>query len=87
MVINLYLCIYTVRLKVTKLLIIPVNTIEYFMLGICMTDCTTIITNRNQTRYSFRSIYLITNPVYNKINIFELRQLKRFLYTYIKVRL
>lgn len=29
----------------------------------------------------------MTNPVNNKINIFELRQLKRFLYTYIKVRL
>lgn len=52
-----------------------------------MTDCTDIITNRNQTRYSFRSIDLITNPVYNEINIFELRQQKNFLYTYIKVRL
>lgn len=79
--------IYTVRLKGTKLLVIPVNTIEHFILGICMTDCTNIITNQNQTRYSFRSIDLITNPVYNKINIFELRQQKNFLYTYIKVRL
>lgn len=52
-----------------------------------MKYCTTIITNRNQTRYLFRSIYFITNSVYNKINIFELRDLKRFLYTYIKVRL
>lgn len=77
----------TVCLKVTKLLLIPVNTIETFILGICMTDCTTIITNRNQTRYSFSNIYLITNPVYNKINILELRKLTRFLYTYIKVRL